>query len=83
MRIFIENEKTEETVEYMGDCIRLVQVAMNNGVVLTERQAHHLWSEYSDLYCATWLMMNDMDDTEIWRNLENQISKLGRLVGEE
>lgn len=47
------------------DVLRIMIVAFLRGLELTSEQARDLWSRYSDMAAAGWLILPE-DDDDLW-----------------
>jgi hypothetical protein len=54
---------------YDRDIERIIDVMWNFRFNLSPRQAYDMWSEYSDTYCAGWLILDSYSDQEIYMAL--------------
>jgi hypothetical protein len=59
--------------EYRSDCEIIQRVLITNGYLNTGlNDALRLWSEYSDSYCAGWLVLPDNDE-DIFNSIKRYI----------
>ena len=50
--------------EYPEDITRIIRVASECGIELTPETAANLWEDYSDGFCAGWMVL-PRQDTEL------------------
>ncbi len=51
--------------EYLDDIERIHRVCAEHDAELTLPEAEQLWSDYSDMYYASWLILPE-SDAELW-----------------
>ena len=56
----IEKEKFEH--RFIKDVERIQQVMVSKGYYCTLKMSATMWEEYSDAYCAAWLILPESDD---------------------
>ncbi len=62
------DQRTTRFVREMATALRVKEEAQKRGHNLSLEQAHQCWAEYSDDYCAGWLVFDAADPVaEIWR----------------
>lgn len=60
--------KTDRFVREMQTALRIKEEAAKRGYNLSLEQAHEVWDEHSNDYCAGWLVFDAADPVaEIWR----------------
>lgn len=57
------------------DIIRIINVCAKHNIEITIKEAEELWSNYSDEYCAQWLILPDSDET-LFEIIINQAKKI-------
>ena len=61
-------------VRYPEACKRIQRVAKEHGEKITLTEAQLIWEDYSDFYCAGWLMLPE-SDSELWFTIEDYFIK--------
>lgn len=54
---------------YLDDCKRIQRVLNEQGLDVSLEEAHYLWAQFSDSYCAGWLSIGE-DDGYIWYGIK-------------
>jgi len=52
------------TLDHPSDIERIIRVCATNGFLITARDAQEAWSQYSDNFAASWLMLPE-DNEEL------------------
>ncbi len=66
---------------HAGDIDRLVRVAAFHGCILPPEDAEKAWSDYSSMFAAGWLIMDDHSDFDLWCAIEGRCSR--RPLGDD
>ena len=59
--------------EYIDDIKRICKVSIDNGYVITFKQAEEAWMDYSDGLAAGWLTLGN--DEEIWFSISTYVEE--------
>lgn len=57
----------------LDDCIKLVRILVEYDIIINPMQAHYIWEEFSNSWCAGWLCY--IDDVSDITNL-NQTNEI-------
>ena len=62
LRDYIKKENDYDKFRFPEDVKRIVEVFKIKGIKITLDEAHELWCEYSDRFCASWLILPKSDE---------------------
>lgn len=65
-----ESEEPADFAHYSGDIARLVRVMAARGYECSRVDAYNLWNLYSADMCAGWMMMRDLTDESVFRQVK-------------
>lgn len=69
---YINSDVTDDYA--FPDIIRIINVCAKHNIEITIAEAEELWLNYSDEYCAQWLILPDSDET-LFEIIINQAKK--------
>lgn len=64
---FLRYKESEPRVRYPEDVEKLQKVAYDRGYVMGRATATLVWDAHSDTYAASWLIMDEYTDEDLWR----------------
>lgn len=59
-------EQNCEDCRYPSNVERIIKIAAMHGIILSPQEAEKAWEEHSDNLSASWLIMDDCSDGDIW-----------------
>lgn len=62
MKILMKPFNELRPVQWLYDCERIVKATRNEGYELTLKQAEEMWENFSEAYCASWLILPESDE---------------------
>lgn len=61
------------TAEYPDDVRRIQQVLADRDLEATLKECEEMWEKYSDSMAASWMILSDLTDNEIYRCVSSYI----------
>jgi len=55
----------DRKIEYIADVRRIVSACEKRGFYVTQFDAQLIWRNYSEQYCAGWLVLSGLSDDDI------------------
>jgi hypothetical protein len=75
------NAHTDRFMREWETARRIIKEAQKRGTTLTLEQAHAVWVDHSDDYCAQWLVFDAADPVaEIWRAITKWQARGGKTT---
>jgi len=75
MKILGRKENLNDEFDFPNDVEKIVLSYKKNGIIITKKQAEEIWLEYSDTFCAGWLMLPKERD-EVYNESESTATKI-------